>query len=68
MFLEGKGVKKSRESTGNSGVPKPIDVFVDTIIGFLEKSTTYLRIVGNQAFSRLSSCVEGTTIDLILAV
>ncbi|PFH52419.1 hypothetical protein AMATHDRAFT_139897 [Amanita thiersii Skay4041] len=46
---------------------EPIDTLVDTIIGFMEKSTAYLRVVGNQAFASLSSAIKESTIDLILA-
>lgn len=48
--------------------PEPVDVFVDIIIGFLEKPTAYMRTVGNQVFSLLSGAVEESTIDLILSV
>jgi DNA polymerase phi len=51
-----------------SPVPGHTDVLVDTIIGFLEKSTPYMRAVSNEAFSLLSGSVQDTTIDLILAV
>ncbi|KAJ7905348.1 hypothetical protein B0H14DRAFT_2659931 [Mycena olivaceomarginata] len=43
-----------------------VDIMVDTIIGFLEKSTAYMRAVGNQVFSLISSSVQASTIDLIL--
>ncbi|KAF9533445.1 DNA polymerase phi-domain-containing protein [Crepidotus variabilis] len=45
---------------------EPIDLFVDVIIGFLEKGTAYLRTVGNQAFSLLSQSVKESTIELIV--
>ena len=48
--------------------PEPIDVLVDIIIGFLEKSTAFTRAVGNQSFALLSGVVKGSTMDLILAV
>ncbi|KAG6885139.1 hypothetical protein C0993_005605 [Termitomyces sp. T159_Od127] len=48
------------------GSKKPVDVFVDTIIGFLEKSTAYMRTVGNQVFALLSGAVQESTIDLIV--
>lgn len=47
---------------------EPVDIMVDTIIGFLEKSTAYMRAVGNQAFSLISGSVQASTIDLILSV
>jgi DNA polymerase phi len=46
----------------------PVDIFVDIVIGFLEKSTSYLRAVGNQVFSLLSSVIQESTVDLILTV
>ncbi|KIK06531.1 hypothetical protein K443DRAFT_89113 [Laccaria amethystina LaAM-08-1] len=45
---------------------EPIDVLVDTIIGYLEKSTAYMRSVSNQVFALISGSVKGTTIDLIV--
>ncbi|KAE9400753.1 hypothetical protein BT96DRAFT_857021 [Gymnopus androsaceus JB14] len=62
--------KKSRPSTAaaedDEATPEPIDVLVDTIIGFMEKSTAYMRTVGNQVFSLISGEVKSSTIDLIL--
>lgn len=49
-------------------LPAPVDVLVDTLIGFLEKGTAYLRAAANQAFSLLSGSVQESTIDLILTV
>ncbi|KAJ6546537.1 DNA polymerase phi-domain-containing protein [Mycena vulgaris] len=46
---------------------EPVDVMVDSIIGFLEKSTAYMRTVGNQVFSLISSSVQASTIELILS-
>src|SRR5262245_6011372 len=69
MFSMGDG--KAVNLTGHVELEpssKPIDVLVDTIIGFLEKSSSFTRTVGNEAFSLLSGFVEDTTIDLILAV
>ena len=48
--------------------PEPIDVFVDTIIGCLEKGTAFMRAVGIRSFSLLSGVVKDTTINLILSV
>jgi DNA polymerase phi len=65
----GKGKNARKSSVGSEEATlEPIDVFVDTIIGFLEKSTTYLRTISNQVFSLLSGSVRDTTIDLILTV
>ncbi|KAI0373319.1 hypothetical protein BV20DRAFT_963165 [Pilatotrama ljubarskyi] len=72
MFpAESKKGKKSRKSMGEDKgkekeLPAPIDVLVDTVIGFLEKGTAYMRAVANQVFSLLSSQVQESTIDLIL--
>ena len=70
MLLADEKKKKDRKSKELSEdlTDEPVDILVDTIIGFLEKSTAYLRTVGNQVFSLLSGSVENTTIDLILAV
>ncbi|KAG6831186.1 hypothetical protein H0H92_012326 [Tricholoma furcatifolium] len=69
MFPQGKKSKKGRKSAtveATEPAPEPIDIFVDTIIGFLEKSTAYMRTVGNQVFALLSSAVQESTIDLIV--
>ena len=70
MLLSDKKNKKDKKTKEFSEdmADEPVDIFVDTIIGFLEKSTAYLRTVGNQVFSLLSGSVKHTTIDLILAV
>ena len=71
MLLADKKKKKKDRKTkepSEDETDEPVDLLVDTIIGFLEKSTAYLRAVGNQVFSLLSGSVKNTTIDLILAV
>ena len=70
MLLADKKRKKDRKTKESSEdvTDEPVDILVDTIIGFLEKSTAYIRTVGNQVFSLLSGSVKNTTIDLILAV
>jgi len=66
--------KKSRKENSTALVEEsgeesaPVDLLVDVIIGFLEKSTTYMRTVGNQVFSLLSESVKDSTIDLIVTV
>ncbi|EKM55908.1 uncharacterized protein PHACADRAFT_256841 [Phanerochaete carnosa HHB-10118-sp] len=74
MFpVESKKPKKSRKPTsgatqdGDADAPEPVDVLVDTVIGFLEKATAYMRAVANQVFSLLTGAVTESTIDLILA-
>ncbi|OBZ75369.1 DNA polymerase V, partial [Grifola frondosa] len=73
MFpVETKKSKKSRKSIGEQDkgkekeLPEPVDVLVDTIIGFLENATSYMRAVANQVFSLISGAVQESTIDLIL--
>ena len=70
LLTDEKKKKKDRKTKEPSEdvTNEPVDILVDTIIGFLEKSTAYLRTVGNQAFSLLSGSIQNTTIDLILAV
>jgi DNA polymerase phi len=70
LLSEGKTKKKDRKFTDamEETSEEPVDVLVDTIIGFLEKSTAYMRTVGNQVFSLLSGSVKDTTIDLIVTV
>ena len=74
MFpAESKKSKKSRKSAGidvaaEVDAPEPVDVLVDTVIGFLEKATAYMRAVANQVFWLLTGSVRESTIDLILAV
>lgn len=64
-----KGKKSQRSDDGtDESAPEPIDLLVDLIIGFMEKSTAYLRTIGNQAFALLSDAVKESTIDLILTV
>lgn len=46
----------------------PIGVVVDTLIGYLEKSTAYLRAIANQVFGLLTSSIDKDTVDLILSV
>ncbi|KAF8061577.1 DNA polymerase phi-domain-containing protein [Lyophyllum atratum] len=69
MFPQGKKSKKARKSAAadtDEAAAEPVDIFVDTIIGFLEKSTAYMRTVGNQVFALLSGAVQESTIDLIV--
>lgn len=65
-----KKKKKKQKATeqAEEGQEEPADLLVDTIIGFLEKSTAYMRTVGNQAFALLVGSIKESTIDLIVAV
>ncbi|KAG2157394.1 DNA polymerase phi-domain-containing protein [Suillus clintonianus] len=69
MFSTDNSSKKRRKSQTISQPesPKPIDMLVDVLIGFLEKSTSYLRAVANKTFSCIASAATETTIDLIVA-
>jgi DNA polymerase phi len=58
--------EESRPEDGDGSLP--IDVLVDTIIGFLERGTAFLRTVANQSFAPLSAHLEKSTIELILTV
>jgi DNA polymerase phi len=74
MFPSAPKKKKGRKSHAEpaNGVTEAlpaIDVLVDTIIGFLEESTAYMRAVANQVFTLLSVAVERKeTLELILTV
>ena len=72
MFpAESKKSKKSHKSAdaeADADAPEPVDVLVDTVIGFLEKATAYMRAVANQVFSLLTGSVQESTIELMLAV
>ncbi|KAJ6455722.1 DNA polymerase phi-domain-containing protein [Mycena sanguinolenta] len=63
-----KGKKAQRAVEDSADTPlEPVDIIVDAIIGFLEKSTAFLRAVGNQVFSLISGSVQASTVDLILS-
>lgn len=72
MFPGGKKKKESKKAEvdmDESGeIHEPVDMLVDTIIGFLERSTAYLKTTANQVFALLSGSVKGSTVDLILTV
>lgn len=76
MFPAGtsdKDEKKKRKNVVNEepelkDEEPPIDMLADTIIGFLEKGTVFLRTVANQSFSLLSALLERSTIELMLTV
>ncbi|KAJ3880960.1 DNA polymerase phi-domain-containing protein [Lentinula edodes] len=76
-FSLDKVMKKTKKGRPSASAPvdeedsdddglEPIDAIVDTIIGFMEKSTAYMRTIGNQVFSLISGQVKSSTIDLIL--
>ncbi|KAL5529108.1 hypothetical protein ACEPAG_5082 [Sanghuangporus baumii] len=45
----------------------PVDLVVDVIIGLLENSTSFTRVISDQSFGMLASLVTDSTVDLILA-
>ena len=65
---KGKKSRKSVSTTEETDEPEPIDVLVDTILGFLEKGTAYMRAVANHVFTILTGSVKESTVDLIVAV
>ncbi|KAJ8597910.1 hypothetical protein M405DRAFT_2131 [Rhizopogon salebrosus TDB-379] len=69
MFPADSKSKKRRKSRtiAQPDSPIPIDMLVDVLIGFLEKSTSYLRAVANKTFLCIASAATETTIDLIVA-
>lgn len=69
MFPENKKEKKGRKTAQpTEELPEPVDVLTDIIIGFLEKSTTYLRTIANHVFGLVSPKVTDSAVDLILSV
>jgi len=47
---------------------KPIDLLVDDLIGYLEKSSAFMRVVANRVFEAVSGEVEESTMHLLLTV
>jgi DNA polymerase phi len=71
LTIGSKASSHSREPAEQSSVEDshaPIDIFVDVIIGFLERSTAFMRAVGIQVFSLLSGAIQESTIELLLTV
>ncbi|KAG2365801.1 hypothetical protein BDR07DRAFT_1398137 [Suillus spraguei] len=70
MFSTDNKSKNRRKShtisQPDSDSPKPIDMLVDVLISFLDKSTSYLRAIANKTFLCIASAATETTIDLIL--
>jgi DNA polymerase phi len=65
---KGHTKKKIAEDPANQSEDEPIDLLVDTLIGFLEKPNSYMKAVAGQVFALLSGCVKASTIGLILTV
>ena len=47
---------------------KPVDLLVDDLIGYLEKSSAFMRMVANRVFEAVSGELEGSTVRLLLTV
>ncbi|KAG9318874.1 DNA polymerase phi-domain-containing protein [Chiua virens] len=72
MFSSEKTPKKTKKAKVqptpiSTNEPLPIDILVDVIIGFLENASAFTRSVANESFSRVTSAVQGGTVDLILS-
>jgi DNA polymerase phi len=61
-------IKTNAKTKKDNSESEPIDLLVDTIIGFLEKGTSYTRSVGNQSFALLSGLAKQSTVELIVTV
>lgn len=72
MFLrptKSKKSKKKEEPGENSDEDaQPIDLLVDDLIGYLEKSSAFMRVVANRVFKAICGEVEGSTVHLLLMV
>ncbi|KAI6131878.1 DNA polymerase phi-domain-containing protein [Pisolithus croceorrhizus] len=68
MFASKKSSKKKSQQSAlpTDDEPKPIDVLVDLLIGYLENASAYTRSVANEAFSHVTGAAQESTIDLIL--
>ncbi|KAL5490426.1 POL5 [Sanghuangporus weigelae] len=69
---DAKAKKKRREPKrteieDKSSDRPPLDLVVDVIIGLLENSTSFTRVISDQSFGMLASLVTDSTVDLILA-
>ncbi|KAL5533021.1 POL5 [Sanghuangporus sanghuang] len=69
--LDVKAKKKRKESkrADKEDEPSdrpPVDLVVDVIIGLLENSTSFTRVIADQSFGMLASLVNDSTVDLIL--
>lgn len=70
LFLPTEKSKKSKKKEKIESVEdiKPIDLLVDDLIGYLEKSSAFMRVVANRVFEAFSGQVEESTVHLLLAV
>ena len=66
---KGKKFKKLERIEPKSGEDtKPVDLLVDDLIGYLEKSSAFMRMVANRVFEAISGELEGSTVRLLLTV
>jgi hypothetical protein len=63
-----KGAKSPSKVSRGGDEPSPIYTIVDTIVGVLENSSSFLKIMSLHAFGMLSPCVDTATVELILMV
>lgn len=63
-----KGKKSKKIEPKSSEDTKPIDLLVDDLIGYLEKSSAFMRVVANRVFEAVSGELEGSTVRLLLTV
>ena len=62
-----KKKRKTEDGTPEEERP-PIDFVIDIIIGLLERSNSFSRVLASQCFVKLTPAITSSTIDLILAV
>ena len=60
--------KKEKLEGKNDEDTKPIDLLVDDLIGYLEKSSAFMRVVANRVFAAVCGEVKGSTVHLLLTV
>ncbi|EJD46060.1 hypothetical protein AURDEDRAFT_63592 [Auricularia subglabra TFB-10046 SS5] len=65
-----KGKDKSPSKAASSDAeeePEPIDIFVNFLIGYLERGTAYTKAIATRAFEPLCSALQASTVSLILS-
>ena len=66
---KGKKSKKIEKIEPKSGEDtKPVDLLVDDLIGYLEKSSAFMRMIANRVFEAVSGELEESTVRLLLTV
>ncbi|KIJ37708.1 hypothetical protein M422DRAFT_259809, partial [Sphaerobolus stellatus SS14] len=61
-----KKTQDTEEDASQDDDVTPISSIVDMLIGYLEKSTQYLRSLANQVFTLVAELVDKPTVDLML--